>query len=59
LERATDKAKKEYLESIWAEIMEFQSTGRFILMALKTNELNWKENLGIQNIDTEDSQGLQ
>jgi len=59
LERATDKSKKEYLESIGAEVMEFQSTGRFNLMALKTNELNWKENLGIQNIDTEDSQGLQ
>jgi hypothetical protein len=59
LERATGKAKKEYFESIWAEIMEFQSTGRYDLIAVKTNELNWKENLGIQNIDTEDSKGLQ
>jgi len=40
LERATDKAKKEYLERIWAGIMEFQSTGRYDLMAVKTNELN-------------------
>jgi hypothetical protein len=40
LERATDKAKKEYLERIWAGIMEFQSTGRYDSMAVKTNELN-------------------
>jgi hypothetical protein len=37
LERATDKAEKEYLESIWAEIVEFQSTGRYGLMDVKTN----------------------
>ena len=59
MERATGKAMKEYRESIWAEIMEFQSTGRYDLMAVKTNELNWKENLGIQNIDTEDCHGVQ
>ena len=39
--------------------MEFKSTGRYDLMGMKTNVLIWKENLGIQNIDTEDSQGLQ
>jgi hypothetical protein len=59
LGRATDKAKKEYLVRTWAGIMEFQSTGRYDLMAVKTNELNWKENLRIRNIDTEDSEGLQ
>lgn len=59
MERAIDKAKKKCLESIWAEIMEFKSTGRYDLMGMKTNVLIWKENLGIQNIDTEDSQGLQ
>jgi len=39
LKRATDKAKKEYLENICKEIMEFQRTGRYDLMHIKTNEL--------------------
>ena len=34
LKRATDKAKKEYLESICDKIMEFQRTGH--LMHMKT-----------------------
>jgi hypothetical protein len=32
LKRATDNAKKEYLEYICNEIMEFQRTGRYDLM---------------------------
>jgi hypothetical protein len=32
LRRATDKAKKEYLESICDEIMEFNSTCRYGVM---------------------------
>jgi len=32
LKRATDNAKKEYLENICNEIMEFQRTGRYDLM---------------------------
>jgi hypothetical protein len=57
LKRATDNAKKEYLENICNEIMEFQRTGRYCLMYMKTKELGWKENQGIQNIDIEDTQG--
>jgi hypothetical protein len=56
LKRATDNAKKEYLESICDEIIEFQRTGRYDLMYMKTKELSWKENHGIQNIGIEDSQ---
>jgi hypothetical protein len=58
LKRATDNAKKkEYLENICDEIMEFQRIRRYDLMYMKTKELGWKENQGIQNIDIEDSQG--
>jgi len=57
LKRATDNAKKEYLENICNEIMEFQRTGRYDLMYMKTKELGWKETQGIQNVGIEDSQG--
>jgi hypothetical protein len=57
LKRAIDNAKKEYLENIFNEIMEFQRTGRYDLMYMKTKELSWKETQGIQNIGIEDSQG--
>jgi len=43
LKRATDNAKKEYLEKICNEIMEFQRTGSYDLMYMKTKELGWKE----------------
>jgi hypothetical protein len=56
LKRDTDNAKKEYLESISDEIIEFQRTGHYDLMYIKTKELGWKENHGIQNIGIEDSQ---
>jgi hypothetical protein len=56
LKRATDNDKKEYLENICKEIMEFQRTGRYDLMYMKTKELGWKETQGIQNIGIEDSQ---
>jgi len=39
LKRATDNAKKEYLENICNGIMEFQRTGRYDLMYMKTKEL--------------------
>jgi hypothetical protein len=55
LKRAMDNARKEYLESICDEIIEFQRTGRYDLMHMKTKELGWKENHGIQNIGIEDS----
>jgi hypothetical protein len=57
LKRATDNAKKKYLENICNEIMEFQRTGRYDLMYINTKELDWKETQGIQNIGIEDSQG--
>jgi hypothetical protein len=57
LKRATDKAKKEYLESMCDKIMKFQGTGHYDLMYMKMKELDWKENHGIQDIDTEDSKG--
>jgi hypothetical protein len=57
LKRATDNAKKEYLEKICNEIMKFQRTGRYDLMYMKTKELGWKDTQEIQNIGIEDSQG--
>jgi hypothetical protein len=57
LKRATDNVKKEYLESICNKIIEFQRAGHYDLMYMKTKELGWKENHGIQNIGTEDCQG--
>jgi hypothetical protein len=57
LKRATDITKKQYLDSICDEIMEFQRTGRYDLMYTKTKKLGWKENHGIENIGIEDSQG--
>jgi hypothetical protein len=52
-----DNTKKESLESICDEVIEFQRTGCYDLMYMKTKELGWKENHGIQNIGIEDSQG--
>ena len=57
LKRATDKAKKKYLENICNEIMEFQRPGRYELMYMKTKELALKETHRIQNIDIKDSEG--
>ena len=57
LKRATEMAKKEYLENICNEITGFQRTGRYDLMYMKTKELGWNENQGIQSIGIEDSQG--
>jgi uncharacterized membrane-anchored protein len=57
LKRATDNAKKKYLETTRDEIIEFQRTGSYDLMYMNTKVLGWKENHGIQNIGIEDSQG--
>jgi len=54
---ATDNAKKEYFENISNKIMEFQRTGRYDLMYMKTKKLGWKEIQGIHNIGIEESQG--
>jgi len=55
LKRATEKAKKEYLENMCKEIMEFHRTGRYELMSMKTKGPGWKETLRIQNIGIKDS----
>jgi type I site-specific restriction endonuclease len=47
MKRATDNAKKEYLENTCNEIMEFQRRGRYDLMYMKTKELGWQETQGI------------
>jgi hypothetical protein len=57
LKRTTDNAKKKYLKNICDEILEFQRTERYDLMYMKTKELGWKKNQGIQNIGIENSQG--
>jgi hypothetical protein len=57
LRRATENGKKEYLENIYNEVMEYERTGRYDLMYMKTKQLGWKETQGIQNVDVEDSQG--
>jgi uncharacterized membrane-anchored protein len=57
LKGATDNGKNEYLESICDDIIEFQRTGRYDQMYMKTKELGWKENHGIQNFGIEESQG--
>ena len=38
LKRATETAKKEYLENICNEIIGFQRTGRYDLMYMKTKK---------------------
>jgi hypothetical protein len=43
LKRATEKARKEYLENICNEIKEMQRKGRYDLMYMKTKELGCKE----------------
>ena len=57
MKRATETAKKESLENICNEIIEFQRTGRYYLMYMKTKELGWNETQGVQSIGIEDSQG--
>ena len=57
MKKATEKAKREYLENACTEIMEFHRTDRYDLMYMQTKELGWTETQGIQNIGIEDSQG--
>ena len=57
LKRSTDNAEKEYLENTCNEIMEFQGTGCYNLMYIKTKELGWKKTQGIKNTDIEVSKG--
>ena len=59
LKRATETAKKEYLENKCNKIIGFQRTGRYDLMYMKTKELGWNETLSIQSIDIEDPRGIE
>jgi hypothetical protein len=42
LKTSTDKTKKEYLEGICDEIVEFKRIGRYDLMYMKMKELGLK-----------------
>jgi hypothetical protein len=57
LERATETAKKVHLENVCNENIEFQKSGRYDLMYMKTKELGWNETQGIKSIGIEGSQG--
>jgi hypothetical protein len=58
LKRATDKTKKEYVDSLCDENMEFQGTGHYALMYMKMKATDWKEKHGIQDSNTEHSEGI-
>jgi hypothetical protein len=49
LKTATHKDKNKYLEIVCDKIMEFQRTGCYDLVHMKTKELGSKENHEIQN----------
>ena len=55
--RNKNNNNKEYLERICDEIIEYQRTGRYDLMFMKTKELGLKESQGIQTNGIEDCQG--
>jgi len=57
LKRATENAKKEYIEYTFNEIMEFHRTGSYDLIYMKIKVLGCKETQVIQNIFIEGSQG--
>ena len=59
LKRATETARKGYLENICNEIIEFQRTRRYDLMYMKTKELGWNETQGIQSIASKTPRGIE
>jgi hypothetical protein len=58
LKSLTDKAKKEYLQSICDEIMEFQRTGCSDFMCMKSWEVVWKENVGFETMASKNLEGI-
>jgi hypothetical protein len=60
-EKRSEKSHRQgqggIFEGICDEIMEFQTTGRCDIKYIKTKELRWKQNHGIQNNGIEGSQG--
>ena len=59
MKRATEKAKKEYLENACTEIMEFHRTGRYDFMYMKTKELGWKDNKGFKILTSKTLRGIE
>jgi len=59
LKRATEMAKKEYLENICNESIEFQRTGRYDLMYMKTKELGWNETKGFKVLASKTPRGIE
>ena len=56
--RATDNAKKAYLENICNEIMEFQRTGRYDLMQMKIKEQAGRRPKGLKILASKTSKGI-
>jgi len=54
-QKATNKAKKVYVESICDEVMEFDRTECYNLLSMKMKKLGWKKSRMCQIIGTEDS----
>jgi hypothetical protein len=55
LQRATNKAKKVYVESICDEVMEFDRTECYDLLSMKMKKRGWKKSRMCQNTGNEDS----
>jgi hypothetical protein len=58
LKRAMDNAKKEYLESICGEIIEFQRTGCYDLMYMKTKNYVGKKTMGFKTLASKTLKGI-
>ena len=56
-EKSTDMEKKEYLETISNEILEFHRKGSYDVTYMKTNGLALRENHGIQTTGIKGSEG--
>jgi hypothetical protein len=57
LKSATEKAQKEYPDSICEHITELQRKRCYNLMYMETKQPGWKENHGSQNIGIKYTQG--
>ena len=57
LRRATEKDKKEYLESTCDDIIELQRARRYYFICGKTKEFGWKDNQENQTIRIEGCEG--
>lgn len=53
-----DKAKKEYLESIYEKIMEFQRTGPYDIMCMKTKAMGGKKVMGFKPLVSKTLKGI-